>query len=431
VAPKRKRPASQRRFREEVIGFVCLAAAVFLTVALISYNAADPNPFDFAAGGPTQNWAGPVGATLAAVMLQLVGLGAWLCALLLALVGWNRVRRRKIESPFTKTFGIAALTAAVCGLATMALGDVSFGGGSFSAGGFVGSLTAAALLTAFGPVGGPLVALTVALLAVVTATRLSIEGMLAAVWKGLVGALRRTRTGLAHQREQRRKTKARRSVIDKHAAARKTEKKQAKKAAKETKESDAVAAPILKVKVPITVTRPDAELPGVMLTEKAAAEKPPIRRRIEPPPVREPAPLPFEQPAGPNGSYALPDLGLLEHPEPHLEIGEAEFVEKAKAIVSKGAEFKVTGEVVAIHPGPVVTTYEFQPSAGVKYSRILNLEDDLSLALRAESIRIARLPGRSTVGIESASRDPSSAWRSARRSMAKTSSPTSPAPHTC
>ena len=65
MARKRKRPASQRRFREEAIGFVCLAAAVFLAVALLSYRAADPNPFDFAASAPIRNWAGPVGATLA------------------------------------------------------------------------------------------------------------------------------------------------------------------------------------------------------------------------------------------------------------------------------------------------------------------------------------------------------------------------------
>jgi len=394
VARKRKRPNSQGRFREEAIGFLCLASALFLAVALISYNAADPNPFDFAAAGPTRNWAGPVGATLAAATFQLVGLGAWLCAGLLALVGWNRIRRRKIVSPFTKTLGIVVLTAAVCGLATMGLGDITYGSSAFAAGGLIGSLTAVTLLSAFGPVGGPLVALTAALLAIVTATRLSIEGMLVAAWKGLVGAFRRARTSLARRREQHRKAKARRNVIDKHAA----RESKAAKAPSKAAEQETAARALLKVKVPVSVTRPDAELPDVMVAAGKAA--PPIQRRIivEPPP--KPDPLPFEQPAGPDGAYALPDVELLDLPAPYLEIEEAEFVDKAKAIASKGAEFKVTGEVVAIHPGPVVTTYEFQPSAGVKYSRIINLEDDLSLALKAESIRIARLPGKSTVGIE-------------------------------
>jgi len=153
------------------------------------------------------------------------------------------------------------------------------------------------------------------------------------------------------------------------------------------------------VKVPVTLTRSDAEFPEVMVApamEQTSPTKP--RKKLEPPP--EPDPLPFEQPAGPGGSYALPDVDLLDLPSPHEEINESEFVEKAKAISNKGAEFKVAGEVVAIHPGPVVTTYEFQPSAGVKYSQIVNLSEDLSLALRAESVRIARLPGKSTVGIE-------------------------------
>ena len=390
MARKRKRPASQGRFREEAIGFVCLAAAVFLMVALISYRGADPNPFDFAADSPIQNWAGPVGATLAAVSFQLVGLGAWLCALVLALVGWNRMRRFKIEAPLTKALGIVTLTASVCCLATMGLGTITFGGGSFAAGGVIGSLTAAALLSAFGPVGGPLVAVTAALLAIIAATRLSIEGMVMTAWRALVGTLRRTRTSFAHQREQRRKARARRTVIDKHAARESAEKKAG---------GAATAGPLLTVKVPVTVTRPDAELPDVMVAA-AAETTPPIQRRLKTEPLPEPDPLPFEQPAGPDGAYALPDVELLEQPAPYAEIEESEFVEKAKAIASKGAEFKVTGEVVAIHPGPVVTTYEFQPSAGVKYSRILNLEEDLSLALRAESIRIARLPGKSTVGIE-------------------------------
>ena len=387
MARRRKRPSTQRRFRDEAIGFVCLASAIFLLVALASYDAADPNPFDFAADGPTRNWAGPVGATLAALTLQVVGLGAFLCVALLAIVGWNRVRRRKIKAIFTKTLGLVTLTMATCALATMGVGEINLGGATFAAGGFLGAVCALALTSALGPVGGPIVAVTAVLLAVVTATRLSIERMLAAGWKSLASSLRRARTSLARRREQRRKARARRSVIDKHAS------KSGEKATRDPVGADS-SGPILKVKVPVTLSRPDAELPATM---KAAAE-PVIERR--PQPRAEPEPLPFEQPAGPGGCYAMPDVDLLMSPTPSDQLDESEFMEKAKTIASKGAEFNVAGEVVAIHPGPIVTTYEFQPAAGVKYSRIINLEEDLSLALKAESIRIARLPGKSTVGIE-------------------------------
>jgi S-DNA-T family DNA segregation ATPase FtsK/SpoIIIE len=74
--------------------------------------------------------------------------------------------------------------------------------------------------------------------------------------------------------------------------------------------------------------------------------------------------------------------------------------EKARTLQAKSGEFGVLGNVVQIHPGPVVTTYEFKPDAGIKYSKIVGLADDLALALEAESIRIDRMSGRGTVGIE-------------------------------
>ena len=82
------------------------------------------------------------------------------------------------------------------------------------------------------------------------------------------------------------------------------------------------------------------------------------------------------------------------------KMDEAELKECARAIEQKCAEFDVAGHITQINPGPVVTTFEFKPEAGIKYSRITGLGDDLCLALRAESILIERIPGKSTVGIE-------------------------------
>ncbi len=69
-------------------------------------------------------------------------------------------------------------------------------------------------------------------------------------------------------------------------------------------------------------------------------------------------------------------------------------------IAAKCAEFGVEGEIAEYHPGPVVTTYEFRPAAGIKVNQVMNLSEDLALALSAESIRVERLPGRASVGIE-------------------------------
>ena len=101
-------------------------------------------------------------------------------------------------------------------------------------------------------------------------------------------------------------------------------------------------------------------------------------------------------------SFRLPSTGLLRMAERSEKIDEDELKECARAIEQKCKEFDVGGHVTQINPGPVVTTYEFKPEAGIKYSRITGLADDLCLALRAESILIERIPGKSTVGHRSA-----------------------------
>src|SRR5262249_14713624 len=99
-------------------------------------------------------------------------------------------------------------------------------------------------------------------------------------------------------------------------------------------------------------------------------------------------------------NYILPHPSFLTPPEPPIEQKEAELRALATELQEKTKEFNVTGRVVHISQGPVVTTFEFKPDPGVKYSRVTGLVDDLCLALKAESIRIDRIPGKAFVGIE-------------------------------
>src|SRR6266849_2551087 len=99
-------------------------------------------------------------------------------------------------------------------------------------------------------------------------------------------------------------------------------------------------------------------------------------------------------------SYRLPSPDLLRMAERSERIDEDDLKDCARAIEQKCQEFDIGGRITQINPGPVVTTYEFKPEAGIKYSRITGLADDLCLALKAESILIERIPGKSTVGIE-------------------------------
>ncbi len=117
-----------------------------------------------------------------------------------------------------------------------------------------------------------------------------------------------------------------------------------------------------------------------------------------PPRKKEPQPaLPFVAEIAPG---TLPPVNLLQMAEGKSVMDEAELVRLGETIRSRCAEFGVEGSVEAISPGPVITVFEFQPAPGVKVSQIVNLQDDLALALRAESVRIDRMPGRSTLGIE-------------------------------
>jgi len=108
--------------------------------------------------------------------------------------------------------------------------------------------------------------------------------------------------------------------------------------------------------------------------------------------------------------YKLPPSSLLYRSELHNVVREEALREEARVLVEKCAEFGVDGQVTQINPGPVVTTFEFKPEAGVKVARITGLADDLCLAMAAESILIERMPGKSTVGIQVPNHERETIW---------------------
>jgi S-DNA-T family DNA segregation ATPase FtsK/SpoIIIE len=108
--------------------------------------------------------------------------------------------------------------------------------------------------------------------------------------------------------------------------------------------------------------------------------------------------------------YKLPPSSLLYRSEEHATVREEALREEAKVLVEKCGEFGVDGQVTQINPGPVVTTFEFRPDAGVKYSRVTGLADDLCLAMAAESILIERMAGKSTVGIQVPNHERETIW---------------------
>ena len=141
--------------------------------------------------------------------------------------------------------------------------------------------------------------------------------------------------------------------------------------------------------VPLQTSMIPAEAPD-------APSRAALRRKREPLSAANQA----AQAASKRGRYTLPPLTLLDIPVSSGGFDRSRLGDKARILEAKCKEFGVAGAIVEIHPGPVVTTYEFKPDAGVKYAKVVSLADDLALALEAESVRIDRMGGRGTVGIE-------------------------------
>jgi S-DNA-T family DNA segregation ATPase FtsK/SpoIIIE len=101
------------------------------------------------------------------------------------------------------------------------------------------------------------------------------------------------------------------------------------------------------------------------------------------------------------GDYELPSLELLNiYDSASNRPSKEELLENSTLIERKLMDFDVEGKVTQVHPGPIVTMYEFEPAPGIKINRVVSLSDDLALALKAQSVRVAPLPGKATIGIE-------------------------------
>ena len=101
------------------------------------------------------------------------------------------------------------------------------------------------------------------------------------------------------------------------------------------------------------------------------------------------------------GGYELPHLEILSPPDPvSSKPSKDDLLTDSSIIAKKLEDFGVDGKITEVHPGPIVTMYEFEPAPGVKINRIVSLADDLALSLKAQSVRISPIPGRAAIGIE-------------------------------
>jgi S-DNA-T family DNA segregation ATPase FtsK/SpoIIIE len=374
-----------------MVGFVGLTVSVLIFLALVSYNPHDAS-FNVSAPAPDAhsavNWIGPVGAYGADLLFQCLGYAVFLLPIVMFTLAWRWFRSQPVESPISKIVGCTLLGIFVPAL--LALWHWPDVRGAIPPGGLFGHLIAGGLLGALNTVGANVVAVTAFLVSLFLTTQFSftaVHELVSVPIKRLdpVGRFRDRWTAWREEREQVRLKKRLAEI---------------KSVGRQPVASQAAGPGTLLLKsAPAADAEIDEDEPETRSPIEEALAGPILMRTQE---AKSPAPKSSGDPkiARAAGGFRLPPPSLLQAAERSEKMAEADLKEYAHAIEVKCQEFDIGGRVTQINPGPVVTTYEFKPEAGIKYSRITGLADDLCLALRAESILIERIPGKSTVGIE-------------------------------
>ena len=374
----------------EMAGVLLLIAAVGVLLSLVSYSPEDPSANVAAGPGQARNWMGFPGAYGADLILQAFGLVGLLLPAWLAMLGWNRIRQVEGEQALRRGVGMALVTAVVCSTLHMVGRPVdillpNWWHETVKAGGWVGKVLAESSMSVLN-VGG-----TILLLAAV-----------AAVGGYLLTSVR---------------------VVDLLGRNRKPDPEEIEEDAPQDGGAEDEA-------IPVTVhsdrdAAPSSPVLGTSLDPvQPPKPPPPAPKRTEPAASAPPPIVPLENDEdeemegmmtglgsgpltddetsadSPHPEYVLPSTGLLNAPLGRTPYDESQLQETGRQIVARYQEFGVRGVIDRINPGPVVTTFEFSPAPGMKVARIVNLSEELCLALKCESILIERIPGRSTVGIE-------------------------------
>jgi S-DNA-T family DNA segregation ATPase FtsK/SpoIIIE len=348
-----------RALRESAL-FVLGALALILLVALLSFDPADPSFSTTGEPGPVANWIGPVGANIAGFLMWLFGRPAFLFPVMLALLGWMLFRGSApaAQSRASLAFRIGGFVLTLitsCGLATLHFASKGF---PSSAGGVLGDLVGSGLLRGLNLLGATLFLLALWLAAVSLFSGLSwIDAM------DRIGRWALTGLEWAQQRWQ---------------------DAQDRKAGRDSKE---------------------ARMEVVREEQKRVAKRAPPKIEAVAPRVEKSDRLEKERQVPMFESVAatdLPPLSLLDDAPVHQANYSPDALEAMSRLVElKLRDFGVEADVVAVHPGPVITRFELQPAAGVKVNQISNLAKDLARALSAVSVRIVEvIPGKSTVGLE-------------------------------
>lgn len=379
--PSIKEKLNKKKLKREVGGVILVFLAVFFALSLASFSPSDPSLNHIISATPSpvppkeiENRGGIVGAYLADGTLQVLGLSSYLLPLALLGLSLTLLLGAQIKQRLIKTVSYLMLIISSAVFLSSALGPAKFFRSSILPGGVIGDFLSRLLQKYFNPTGTYIICFLIILLSVMAITNLSVISLLsgiASILRGILkGFAKILKTSWRWLKaswgwlKSRWRARRKRSII------------------KEEKPK----------KPPVIVTQP-----ALPKTKEETAAVTPKEKKRKPPQAEQKFTLPVRE-----GQYHPPPLSLLDWDEEQSKGIDKDSLEKNSQLLEKSLrDFGVEGKVVGIHPGPIITSYEFEPGPGVKVGRIASLSDDLSLALKAMSIRILTpIPGKAAVGIE-------------------------------
>ena len=365
-------PTEHRRLNE-FVGLLLLTVAVLVGLSLISFHPDDPslsaNPRFV---GKPANFIGLTGSYVADALFQVLGYSSFLLPIFLGVYAFYWLASWTVRSLGVRLTGMLLMLLTVSASLSVS-GSLPRVRGLFPAGGVFGKMLWDILESVGNTAGAVVILIAAFFISLFLATTFSFGWAL--------GVLKTRFAFVSRWAERWKEWNAERA---REAVRRKADEKKAPKKQVIASPREQLPKPALTAVEPRRQAAARGGAPPLPIAETAATRAAAAARPATPP----------------AGSTAFPPTTLLQQPAVQAKVHEEELRDRAALLQQKASEFLVDGVVQQIHPGPVVTTYEFKPEAGVKYSRIIGLGDDLCLALEAESVRIDRIPGKSTVGIE-------------------------------
>jgi S-DNA-T family DNA segregation ATPase FtsK/SpoIIIE len=346
----------KERLKHEILGILLVAMGIFLFLSLVSYHPGDPSFFSYTSFKikSIHNWMGIVGAYLSGLLFQGFGFPSFLVPFILGVFAFSFIFRWEWRDLSLKLAGWSVILLTTSSLLGLWSKPLRFYHQNILVGGFIGEILSRNLVRFFNLPGATVLLIVILILSFVVGTGIS-----------FISVLQRLGSALSQ-------------LVDKIGTLKMVRKERAKRAKKLAKQKQGKEG-AEEVPPPTVVEKPSPSPKSKEVIQQKSFE------------FLEPKKL-----------IQLPPISLLEADvEKRQKVDRESLIMNSRILEKKLLDYGVEGRVVEVRPGPVITVYEFEPAPGVKVSRIVNLADDLALALSAVSIRIvAPIPGKSVVGIE-------------------------------